>query len=163
MLHEDAYGIVIVNLLHPSKPLIIDDTLLLDRDFLGVWFCCTSEWHDVGAVYDPDNQLKGYYCDICTPITKRAEGYELTDFFLDLWIYPDGRYVLLDEDEFNAAVNQGILTNEQRITILNELTRLINNVEAGTFPSKRIKRFLKLPENVDEIRTTLLNAVKSER
>jgi len=135
----------------------------LDRDFLGVWFCCTGEWHDIGAIYDSDNQLKGYYCDICTPITKRAEGYELTDFFLDLWIYPDGRYVLLDEDEFTAAVNQGILTNEQRITILNELTRLIKKVEAGTFPSKHIKRLLKLPENVDEIRKTLLNAVKSER
>lgn len=159
VLHEDDEGIVVANLLRPSKPLIVDDTLLLDANYLGIWFCCVSAWHDVGAVYDHDNQLNGYYCDICTPITRRADGYALTDFFLDLWIYPDGRYVLLDEDEFAAAVTRGILTNEQRVTVQNELARLVAEVEAGVFPSKRIRRLLTLPENVDKVRETLQKAI----
>ena len=121
VLSEFDEGLVIFNLLNPSKPLLVEDSILLDRGYMGVWFVSNRNWHDLGAIYDREKRFKGYYCDICTPIKRISAGYELTDFFFDIWIFPDGRYLVLDEEEFARAVKQGWMSPVQTFRSRREL------------------------------------------
>jgi hypothetical protein len=53
------------------------------------------EIHDRG-----DDHLKGWYCNICRPADFRPGEIAYVDLSLDLLVFPDGRQLVLDEDEF---------------------------------------------------------------
>lgn len=61
----------------------------------------SDRWYNLFEIHDRhSDSLKGWYCNV----TKPAEINDLTisyvDLALDLLIYPDGRQLVLDEDEF---------------------------------------------------------------
>ncbi len=57
------------------------------------WF---SVWQIGGTHRQP---LKGWYCNVCTPFTLQENTLEFTDLVLDVFVRPDGSYLVLDEDE----------------------------------------------------------------
>jgi len=83
-----------------------DDTILLeivikrhDR-FLEAFF--TDRWYNIFEIRDrDDNSLKGWYCDICKPAIITEHQISYADLALDLWVFPDGRKIVFDEDQFN--------------------------------------------------------------
>jgi len=163
LLREDAEGIVALNLLNPSKPLTVHGSTLLDKGYIGVWFVSTREWHDIGAIYDPEKNFRGYYCDIATPIRRVPNGYEMTDLFLDLWVFPDGKYLILDRDEFDEAGKKGWLTGRQIERAKAELQGLISMVEFKQFPPPTIKELLTLQKEVEEIAHKLEGMLRCDR
>jgi predicted RNA-binding protein associated with RNAse of E/G family len=63
----------------------------------------TDRWYNIFEIYDRDDQiLKGRYCNICMPATMDGEAVSYVDLALDLWVAPDGKQTVLDEDELNA-------------------------------------------------------------
>lgn len=79
----------------------------------------SDDWYNIFAVYhQKTDSLKGWYCNISRParfekagaFEEIADSRETADFpesvvlfedlALDLWVYPDGQYLVLDEDEF---------------------------------------------------------------
>ena len=62
-----------------------------------------DRWYNVFEMYDRDDQLlKGWYCNICEPAIFGTDSLCYVDLALDLLVFPDGRQLILDEDEFNA-------------------------------------------------------------
>ena len=62
-----------------------------------------DRWYNIFEARDrDDDHLKGWYCNVTRP--ARFEGNEIIyeDLALDLLVYPDGRFLVLDEDEFEA-------------------------------------------------------------
>ena len=57
--------------------------------------------YNVFQVSAPDGTLKGWYANLGLPAELDAPRNELryVDLALDLWVDPDGRFVVLDEDE----------------------------------------------------------------
>jgi len=154
-LYEDSEGVVSLNILDPTESIIVNGLTLIDRGYLGVWHVSSSEWHDVGAIYDTAKTFTGYYSDVATPIKRLPNGYMMTDLFLDLWVFPDGKHLVLDQDEFDKAVAEGLLTNNQIRRAKAELGNLIRAVESKQFPPQKIRRLITLPENVEEIENAL--------
>ncbi len=75
-------------------------------DWVGrVWY---DRWYMVDASLLPLNVagaagvLDHYYCNLGMPGEWRGTTYHFVDLDLDILIYPDGRHLLLDEDEFAA-------------------------------------------------------------
>jgi predicted RNA-binding protein associated with RNAse of E/G family len=63
----------------------------------------SDRWYNVFEIYDRDSaQLKGWYCNISLPAQIDAQEIRYVDLALDLLVYPDGRQLTLDEDEFAA-------------------------------------------------------------
>ncbi len=63
----------------------------------------SDRWYNIFEIYDRDDKkLKGWYCNVTRPaqIVNGRVSYE--DLALDLWVSPDGRQTVLDEDEFAA-------------------------------------------------------------
>jgi uncharacterized protein len=69
--------------------------------FLEIFY--TSRWYNIFEIYDrKDRHLKGWYCNIGYPAEIQASSVSYVDLELDLLVFPDGRQIVLDEEEFNA-------------------------------------------------------------
>lgn len=69
-------------------------------DVFREWFY-SDRWYNIFRVQDRDTgQLKGWYCNITRPAEIDTHQVAADDLALDVFAYPDGRTILLDEDEF---------------------------------------------------------------
>lgn len=69
-----------------------------------------DKWYNIFEIYDcGDGTLKGWYCNVCQPAVLEADSVSYIDLALDLWVAPDGRQVVLDEDELEALNLDGEL------------------------------------------------------
>lgn len=84
---------------------------------------------------DAQEQTLGYYCDVCSPLLREGEGYTLTDLFLDVWVWPDGRWRVLDREEFKRAAASGVISENQAGLAQNTIARLEAELANGQFPA----------------------------
>ncbi len=89
-----------------------DDTpfhgILLGRGDRFVEIFYTDRWYNIFEIHDrSDDLLKGWYCNICLPAALSGEQVSYVDLALDLLVYPDGRQLVLDEDEFSLLPIDG--------------------------------------------------------
>lgn len=59
-----------------------------------------DRWYNVFEIRDGDGDLKGWYCNITRPAHIERGEVAAEDLALDLWVAPDGRMEVLDEEEF---------------------------------------------------------------
>jgi len=80
-----------------------------------------KRWYNIFAMYDClEGGLKGWYCNITFPAEVNGGEILYIDLALDLLVYPDGRQLELDYDEF-IALDLPMNTQQQAITALQEL------------------------------------------
>lgn len=140
-LLKDMEDLIVQRFTFPnfSKEFLVDGEKVLDEGYTGIYFEFVDDWHDIIKVHDREGKFVGYYCDINTPIIRIPGGYSCTDLFLDLWVFPDMRHFVLDRDEFEEAVANGWLTDEEEQMAEETLAMLIDDVKAGRFPPAVVK------------------------
>ena len=63
----------------------------------------TNRWYNIFEIYNRDDgSLRGWYCNVTRPAIMLDNEIHYVDLALDLLVYPDGRQLVLDEDEFAA-------------------------------------------------------------
>lgn len=93
-----------------------------------------NEFFSIVEYRDKSNKVLGYYCDMVTPIQKKGDEYFLTDLILDLWIFPDYRFVELDRDEFETAISNGLFPSSLEKDTLATFNRTKSEIKKGIFP-----------------------------
>lgn len=64
-----------------------------------------DQWFNVMRVdAAATHTLRGWYCNITRPAIITADAVTYDDLWLDLWVGADGTQMVLDADEFTAAV-----------------------------------------------------------
>ncbi len=83
----------------------------------------TNCWYNIFEIHDrEDDRLKGWYCNVATPALVDGDTISYVDLALDLLIFPDGRQIILDEDEFASLP----ITMSERTKAREALTELQN-------------------------------------
>ena len=86
----------------------VDGRVVLEDGSPVVWFTFPGLWHDIGRFHRADGTFTGLYANILTPVRFLDEDtWETTDLYLDVWVDPTGRAVILDEDELLDAEARG--------------------------------------------------------
>ena len=81
--------------------------------------------------------LLGYYSDIGEPATQLSPTeFQMTDLFLDIWLFPDGRLLELDWDEFEEAIEKKVITSAQADLARNAMKRLTEEIAGGIYPER---------------------------
>ncbi|MCA9858908.1 MAG: DUF402 domain-containing protein [Thermomicrobiales bacterium] len=75
-------------------------------DYLHEYFSPTA-WFDVFSLFRPDGTLKGWYANVTWPTTFEAgphcDHVVWQDLYVDLIGFPEGHFLILDEDELEAS------------------------------------------------------------
>lgn len=78
-------------------------------------------WYNIYEIRDRDNgRLKGWYCNVGYPAELDGDVVSYRDLALDLLVFPDGRQLVLDEDEFEA-LPISLADRQSAISALKEL------------------------------------------
>ncbi|UCF20706.1 MAG: DUF402 domain-containing protein [Gemmatimonadota bacterium] len=105
-----------------------------------VWYVFPNAWHDVGRFHLRDGSLSGFYVNLITPVEIDGDIWRMYDLCLDLWIDPDGRYQVLDQDEFDEAVDRLWIDRATARRAREELDRVIAQVRAGAWPPPVVRQ-----------------------
>jgi protein associated with RNAse G/E len=97
-----------------------------------------NEHFAIMKILDDAGQVLGFYVDIATPMQRTGEIYPLTDLCLELWLTPQGKASILDEDEFEQACSAGLIDPPLAQTAQATVERLLAEIQAGLFPRKYI-------------------------
>jgi len=101
-------------------------TLRQNDRFLERYF--QDRWYNIFEIHDrEDDQLKGWYCNITKPAEIKLGEIFYVDLALDIFVYPDGRYLILDQEEFAELPIDG----ETRVAALKGLQQLTAIVKEG--------------------------------
>ena len=98
-----------------------------------------SEHFNLLEFRDTNGDLLGHYSDIGTPLTRIADGYAMTDWFLDIWLYPNGELRELDWDEFQEACAVGLLNLEEQRLAVKTMQRLKDEAAQNIYPSQYLE------------------------
>jgi hypothetical protein len=86
-----------------DRPAPVVDGVPFNHGDIFTEYYYLDRWYNVFHIADASGQLKGWYCNIAEPAAVDDDGIVFVDFCLDLFVHPDGRMTVLDEDEFAAA------------------------------------------------------------
>jgi len=99
--------------------------LLLRRGDRFVESFYSDRWYNVFAIYDVDSDLlKGWYCNITRPASIQAGHVYYEDLALDLVVLPDGKWQVLDEEQF-AAQDLSLEERQHALNAISELQTLV--------------------------------------
>ena len=105
----------------PDMPFM-EVTLKENDRFVETFY--TDRWYNIFEIYDRDDgKLKGWYCNIGKPAALTDSTVSYVDLALDLWISPDGKQTVLDEDEFDDLL-LGESDREKALNAIAELQQL---------------------------------------
>lgn len=106
ILLMDAYG---------GPDVVHDGRTVLESGGAGLWYVLPDAWYDIGRFFDPHGSWTGWYTNLCRPVEIRPDAWYFVDLFLDLWQPAEGGPpTWLDADEYDAAVERGLLSRADR-------------------------------------------------
>ncbi|MFI3260824.1 MAG: DUF402 domain-containing protein [bacterium] len=92
-----------------------------------------------------------YYCNIASPYIYENNIIKYIDYDLDLRIFPDGNYKVLDKNEYIYHKKLYNYSDDIDKIVKGELSKLIENVENSKFPfsTEEVLRYLEKFEKVN--------------
>lgn len=98
-LVEQNEGVMVIDAIFNAPPRDLGYMRLESTDLFHEYYY-TDRWFNIFQVFAADGTLKGWYCNICKPAIFIDGKIDFVDMVLDVFVYPDGRSLVLDEDEF---------------------------------------------------------------
>lgn len=91
-----------------------------------------DRYYNVYEIFDrEDERLKGWYCNLSRPAHIYGDAVSWVDLALDLWVWPDGRSEVLDQDEFDRLP----LDDEERSHVESAMLHLRDEFRSGRPPA----------------------------
>ena len=84
-----------------------------------------GEAHSLELFWDESWSFLGWYVNLQSPLRRSPLGYDMTDWALDIWVEPDGRWRWKDEEDFAEARGLGVFDDEAAAAIRTEGERVI--------------------------------------
>ena len=89
-----------------------------------------------------DGKLLGHYSDIGEPVLQLTPNtFQMTDLYLDIWLFPDGRLLELDWDEFEDAIQRKVIDAAQADLARASMQRLVRETAEGLYPGRYLNHF----------------------
>lgn len=108
----------------------------------GISFAFLKEGYKISKFFDNEGKFSFWYCDIIDykyEVTEDAHVFE--DLLLDLKVYEDGQYEILDMNELVEAYDKKMITFEQVIKAFKSLEKLYEMVKNKNFPPEMCEKY----------------------
>lgn len=100
-----------------------------------------NNWYNVIGQYKKDGIY--YYCNIASPFVIDQNTIKYIDYDLDLRVFPDGAFKVLDRGEYNYHKNKMNYSSELDTILKSELSNLIELARGkrGPFASGQVEMY----------------------
>ena len=89
-----------------------------------------------------------YYCNIASPSLVDEEAIKNIDYDLDVKIFPNGKFIILDEDEYQQHSRQMQYSQKLDVVIRQGLQNVLNDIALKKSPfDKKTKKVKKVVDN----------------
>ncbi len=113
----------------PLKKTMFDKELILaDKGYHWLQIAPENKPWWLTVMIDPYGNIVQYYYDITDRNILDGESSRFYDLYLDVVVLPDGKAAILDEDELEAALTDGIIANAQYKKATETANRLLQEV-----------------------------------
>ena len=119
----------------------VEPTLITAPGFVWFRFWLPEDEQIVERYFDVDGNAVGAYIPICMSPHQDGNVYSAVKLALALWIAQDGRVTVLNEDEFDAAVNSGAITPVQAEQAELRIRALTTAIAQRRFPPALVRNF----------------------
>ena len=108
---EDLKGSVATVQIHEVNNQIVENGICFHADgFSRIEFMPDHENWALTAIYDEEGKIVEWYFDMTKENGIDDGRPYIEDLYLDIALFPDGRVVVLDEDELQDALDSGEIT-----------------------------------------------------
>ncbi|ASJ10717.1 hypothetical protein A3L12_05100 [Thermococcus sp. P6] len=121
-------------------PLRVNGVEVIKNGYTMVYFAFVGKNYDVLKVYDRGD-FKGLYVDVLAYTKREGNTLEMLDLFLDVFVFPDGRAFLLDEDELEMALNYGLIERETFDFAHRVAGEILEGLKRGDFPPEVVWKY----------------------
>ena len=106
-----------------------------------ILFYFKDKWYNIISQFKKNGIY--YYCNIATPYIIEDKTIKYIDYDLDLRVFPDGGFKILDYNEYNYHKKLMHYPREIQVIIKNELSELIEMKKhnVGPFAKGEIKKY----------------------
>lgn len=113
----------------PLKKTMFDNELIIaDSGYHWLQIAPEGDSWWLTAMIDPDGNIVQYYFDVTDRNILDGEQSRFYDLYLDVVVLPNGKSVLLDQDELDAALQDKVITQAQYQKALDTSDRLLREV-----------------------------------
>ena len=114
-----------------------------------IWYMPKHKWYNVICMIRKTGVY--YYSNIASPTLYDGEALKYIDYDLDLRVFPDGSFKILDRGEYNYHKNKMKYSDDIDYVLKKELSRLIDMAreKTGPFQKELIEKYHK---QYDEIK-----------
>lgn len=112
--------------------------VIIDNDYKLLEFYDYSSKIKLSAFYDKNNEIIECYFDIAKKIGKENGVPYEDDLYLDIIVRPDGKIILLDEEELREALKRFEITKTEYEMAYEEANKLIMLLKSNV---ENLKRF----------------------
>ena len=107
---------------------------LIKHDTVSVEYFWLDRWYNVFKFHEADGSFRNYYCNIAMPATFADRVLNYVDLDIDVVVWPNGKYDVLDRDDFERNTLKYNYPKEIKERAEESVTELIGMVEGCVFP-----------------------------
>lgn len=112
---------------HPELGVIKCGTKSLEFYFPG-------KWYSLFRFHEPDGSFRNYYLNINLPPVFEENVLDFVDLDVDIVVWPDMSYKILDETEFEENAIRFGYTDEMMLKVKETTDLLVSFIETGSLP-----------------------------
>ncbi|NJE55619.1 DUF402 domain-containing protein [Thermococcus sp. 21S9] len=122
-------------------PLRVNGVEVIRNGYTMLYFAFVGKNYDILKVYDERGNFRGLYVDVLAYTKREGNTLEMLDLFLDVFIFPDGKAFLLDEDELEMALNYGLIDRETYDFAYSVAREILEKAGRGEFPPEIVWKY----------------------
>jgi protein associated with RNAse G/E len=112
---------------HPHLGIIRRGTISYEYYWL-------DRWYSVFRFHEPGGELRNFYCNVNMPPIFEDCVLDYVDLDIDVLVWPDFKYEILDRDDFELNAIKYLYSNELVAQAEASLEQLIALIEGREFP-----------------------------
>lgn len=119
-----------------EEKLITSWTPIKPRGDIGKGMSCVyfNEGWKISKFYNLDGSFKFWYCDIIDyEYDAEKDIYIIIDLLVDVIVHENGAYEILDEEELDQALQEGLITEAIKEEAIFKLNKLLEKIKSQKF------------------------------
>lgn len=107
---------------------------VIRRNTVSYEFYWLDRWYNIFRFHEPEGELRNFYCNINMPPVFDNLLLDYIDLDIDVLVWKDFTYKILDMDEFEQNTQKYFYPNDLRVKVKIAVSELISMIEQRVFP-----------------------------